>query len=167
MKSAVVRGVEPRKPRARTQHRVDAPVLVVEDGVTKVRILDENRTLTGSYRGGGLTKEHSVTLGGRVIERIVDTKGNTVEGGETMAPARQAIAAARTRDTIDFGRFMDAVGAFCAMVEKAGAEPSPEQQEEILRSYQGLLAWHEALMAAVTRADGALEIATRKVRSAF
>lgn len=168
MRTAVRPAREPARPRARRSRRLMSPVLVVEGGVVKVRLVEHTRVLDGTYMGGSLCKVHRVTLGGEVTDQLVDHTGRIIEGEATaVTEPRVAIASARTKDTIDFGRFREAVTAFLTMVDRAGQEASQAQQEEILRSYQGLLAWQEALAEAVLEADAAMEVATLKVRSAF
>jgi len=116
------------------------------------------------FKGQPITYVDETWLDGRWSQNVYrDGKIITHKEDTDMA----AVSAARTADTLDFGRFTQACTALVRAVDAAGPDPSEEQQESILRSYQGLLRWREDLATKVLQMDGALDVAAAKVRQAM
>lgn len=135
-----------------------------EVSVWAVRLLHEVTEGTGMYNGKPLTAVYEEWLDGRWTR---DTYGDgRIIKHEEDSTDMAAVSAARTKDTLDFGRFTEACTAVVRAVDAAGPNMTAEQEESILQSYQRLLAWREMLATKVLEMDGALDVAAAKVRQA-
>lgn len=147
----------------------DDPVVVRDEpaDLTLVRI---RRSVTKSgalYMGSQLVTVTDVYLDGTVTTKTYteDRKHHTEDKRETM-PAESTIRAARTKDTIDFGRFEQACVALMTQVDQVkarGQEDDPSQEEAIWRGYQGLLAWREELARQVLAVDASIDVVRAKI----
>lgn len=117
----------------------------------------------GNYMGKPLTHVHETYLDGRWVK---DTYGDGRITKHEEDTDMAAVSAAQTKDVIDYGRFNQACLALVRAVDAAGPDPSDEQTESILMSYQRLLKWRADLATKVLEMDGALDVAAAKVRQA-
>jgi hypothetical protein len=147
---------------------LDEPVIQRDDdtGIWRVRLLRHVHEGHGLYMGKPLIHQHEVYLDGWDHARTYGNGRITKRNDERLAPMA-AITAARTKDVIDYGRFIAAATALVRASDAAGHDPSPEQLESLLQSYQGLIAWREDLNAKIQQIDGALDVAAAKVRQAI
>jgi hypothetical protein len=73
------------------------------------------------------------------------------------------VTAAETKHVMDLARLEQACAAFFQACDAAGTDPSEEEQESLLRSFQDILAWRSELESARRKVDGAIDLATAKV----
>ncbi len=76
-----------------------------------------------------------------------------------------AVAAAEKKHAMDLARLDEACAAFFRACDAAGTDPSEEQQESLLRSFQEILAWRSEIDSAVRSVDGAIDLAAAKVNA--
>lgn len=131
-----------------------------------VRIAHIVEPIDGFFQDAQMTRTTDVFLSGRQVEVLASTRRFISQDSKEL-PMAQALINARTGNITDWGRFEQACVALTNLVREVGDDGTPEQQEEILRSYQNLLTWREALRTKVEAADAALDIAQVAVRSAF
>jgi hypothetical protein len=140
----------------------DPVVSIGVDGVQRVRLLrrvtEDEKVSVG---GKPITQLFEVYLDGTALLRSYATE-RIIKDEKEIIMAGQAIAAARTKDVIDYGRFQQACLALNKLADEVGTDATEEQQQSILRSYQGLLAWREDVQAKIDSIDAALEIARAK-----
>ncbi len=74
-----------------------------------------------------------------------------------------AVAAAEKKHAMDLARLDEACAAFFQACDAAGTDPSEEEQESLLRSFQEILAWRSEIDSAVRKVDGAIDLAAAKV----
>lgn len=134
--------------------------------IKRVRLAHLVEPVQGLYMGEAMIRTTDVFLSGRQVEVLASTS-HLISQDSKELPMAQALINARTGNITDWGRFEQACVALTNLVREIGDDGTPEQQEEILRSYQNLLTWREALRTKVEAADAALDIAQVAVRSAF
>lgn len=148
---------------------IDTPVLVVdhERDCTFVRILQVVTKTKILYMGSQIvTVEEWYLDGTHTVESYTADRKHNVESTREIMPAEHTIRAARTKDTIDFGRFQEASVALIGQVEAAQKDPGNDYLEEtVFRSYQGILEWREALRRQVDDVDATIDVVAAKVRS--
>lgn len=147
----------------------DTPVNVrhPETDALMVRLRREVTHTKGLYQGSQIVMVRDVHLDGtlRVNAYTADRKHH-IQSDEDLMPSEQTIRAARTKDTIDFGRFQQACVALLAQVDEARKYPDDEdRQEAVFRSYQGIIAWREALRQQVSDVDSAIDVVAAKIRA--
>lgn len=131
--------------------------------VLGVRILQE-RTIPGDLAGTPLhvTKDHY--LDGRIV--------TTSTAQSTMKEVAMATATpARSKDVLDFGRMQTAAAELMRIMQRfdgPDVEPaSPEQQEILLTSYQGLLEWRRRAREQMANAEGQIDAVEARLRKFF
>lgn len=174
---SMLHALEEKRRTPRVQHpkagTLDDPVIQRGDdaelsgpGIWRVRLLREVKEGDGLYMGKPLTHQREVFLDGWEHNRTYGNGRITKQEEERLDPMA-TIAAARTKDVIDYGRFLQSCAALVRVVDAAGPDPNEEQQESILRSYQSLIAFREDLNQKILQMDGALDVAAAKVRQAM
>ena len=78
-----------------------------------------------------------------------------------------SLAFLETKLATDLARLDQACAAFFQACDAAGTDPSEEEQETLLRSFQALLAWRSEIDAAVRNLDGAIDFAAAKIDAAL
>jgi hypothetical protein len=74
-----------------------------------------------------------------------------------------SVAPAEAKRIMDLTRLEQACAAFFEACDAAGTDPSEAEQESLLRSFQGILAWRSELESAVRKVDGVIDRAAAKV----
>ncbi len=77
------------------------------------------------------------------------------------------LAFLETKHAMDLERLDQACAAFFQACDAAGTDPSEEEQESLLRSFQAILAWRSEIESAVRNVDGAIDLAAAKVNAAL
>ena len=77
------------------------------------------------------------------------------------------LASLEAKHAMDLARLDEACAAFFQACDAAGTDPSEEEQESLLRSFQAILAWRSEIDAAVRDVDGAIDVAAAKVNAAL
>ena len=77
------------------------------------------------------------------------------------------LASLETEHAMDLARLDQACAAFFQACDAAGTDPSEEEQESLLRSFQEILAWRSEIDSAVRSVDGAIDLAAAKVNAAL
>ena len=79
-----------------------------------------------------------------------------------------SLAFVETKLAMDLARLDQACAAFFQACDAAGTDPSEEEQETLLRSFQAILAWRSEIDAAVrNHLDGAIDLAAAKINAAL
>lgn len=151
------------------QGRIDEPVYVLDSevGHGMVRLLRDVSYTSGLYQGSKIVKVKDVFLDGTVrVDAYTADRKHHIQNDEDVMPSEQTIRAARTNNTIDFGRFEQACTALMLQVDDARQHPDDEErQESVFRAYQGMLAWREDLTRQVAAVDSSLDVVAAKIRS--
>jgi hypothetical protein len=153
----------------RNGSRTVDPAHVVDGGVNRVRIMRLVVKHHGSYMGGDLFTETELFLDGTQRTRELMGHDSSVSRPkevvmEPVATAQAAIEAARTKNVVDFGRLNKACVALVHLCDALGDDPTAAEQEVVLRSYQGIIAWRAELDRSIANLDGAIDVAAAKVR---
>ncbi len=77
------------------------------------------------------------------------------------------LASLETEHAMDLARLDQTCAAFFQACDAAGTDPSEEEQESLLRSFQEILAWRSEIHSAVRSVDGAIDLAAAKVNAAL
>ena len=77
------------------------------------------------------------------------------------------LAYLETKHEMDLARLDEACAAIFQACDAAGTDPSEEEQESLLRSFQAILAWRSEVDSAVRNVDGAIDLAAAKVNAAL
>jgi hypothetical protein len=129
---------------------------------------DVHKTKAAFYMGSPLVMVEDIYLDGtHVRQSYTEDRKHQIEDERKIMSAENTIRAARTKDTIDFGRFEQACVALMTQIDqvKAAKGSNDDAQEEIIfRGYQGILAWRAELERQVSAVDGAIDVVAAKLR---
>ena len=124
----------------------------VPDRVWGVRLL-QKRESPGLISGRELLITTNTYLDGRVV--TTSAGQTTITEVEQMAPT--ALPGVRTKDILDFGRMQTAASELVRQIQQVGADPSKEQLEILLLSYQGILEWRRRAREQMQNAEGQID----------
>jgi hypothetical protein len=161
--------------RRRSNLRYNIPPVGINDDPVVVR--DEPRDLTLVRIRRSVTKSGALYLGSQIVtvedvyldgtwttKSYTEDRKHQIEDRRETMPAESTIRAARTKDTIDFGRFEQACVALMTQVDQVKAKEGDDVQEEaVWRGYQGLLAWREELARQVLAVDASIDVVRAKI----
>jgi hypothetical protein len=77
------------------------------------------------------------------------------------------LAFLETKLAMDLARLDQACASFFRTCDAAGTDPSEEEQECLLRSFQAILEWRSEIESAVRNVDAAIDRAAAKVNAAL